>query len=969
MPDPRLNFRNEAVVRAYECAQAELGQLPAFERRRALSRIASGLAKLDERSDVDAEQMALEAARIVAANRPQGPAAGPRLDEPRSRPSGALSSVRRLSLAPGAAVDARDSMPLVGGTRPKDWIGLADAFYGLAATIDRSPSGNVLAHLSLGQKSSLHARIDAAIRNKSFPTSITAVLANDQAAQLRSSAATILAELVDSLSGDTSARGQRLLGKALSTAAALAEGETDPVLRDSMVFGLYRLQTQLPEELRAITRKLMREIPPLTPPYAAWLEDGKVVVDLVVDGDAATVSGTTNDLVSMGFERVGDGDPRVFRGSFGPQATGAVIEVRVRESRDDIYANIDKPDVDVIWFSGHSNYGRAIATSLESAKAAPGTSKLIVADTCWGKDNMQQVRRLFPESELLTTFHGATYSDSMRAMRTLWDAVGGRKSWAAISDSLGGPIDGNWVTPADVMLRRRILDRDGDGRADALDRLYDVNLQHVESSVQRSFEPVTPEAPLHRLQELYGVIAASWVNRGVSGYNSSLHALNAESRVTSAGFFKGAPTDPPVRFAAATLPDGQPGWTLSVNHRFAHMPEEALRLVAAYELNLFLSANDKRFEYYGDPLRAKVNGLMAAAFTLSHDLSYDDDIVWKAFLRAYHLPDLDLSAIDSVLAPYEKVDSDAGCRAAVDAYIANLTASHSDLMAALSSEDAGTWPRSTSPESAGVPETLLDGELATVVHGSDPGDYYCEHAFFMGQEEAQRNGSTIVPNSQGEKLVGFLHVPRDIYLEGGSPKHSQAERHASTREVIGAALGGYVTEAAANVAADPVRVLVTGYDKFEDVVNNPTGDFVSHAENLDAAMQVAFGDRLLSKRGRHVAVAGMPAGDVAVEYRVRDAADGRVRHVQVLGLKLPVEDSAIDPAQAGSLPAVIRATGSHAVISMGVCCSEGKVFLAERHADSGGLLLEPTVMHDSSATASRSFADNYSLARAIASHR
>ena len=77
---------------------------------------------------------------------------------------------------------------------------------------------------------------------------------------------------------------------------------------------------------------------------------------------------------------------------------------------------------------------------------------------------------------------------------------------------------------------------------------------------------------------------------------------------------------------------------MSINHYFAHMPEEALRIVATHELNMFLSKHETSFELYGDPLRARVNSLMAVAFTLDNDSWEHDDAIWRQFLAAYSFP-------------------------------------------------------------------------------------------------------------------------------------------------------------------------------------------------------------------------------------------------------------------------------------------------------------------------------------------
>src|SRR5690606_9265333 len=117
---------------------------------------------------------------------------------------------------------------------------------------------------------------------------------------------------------------------------------------------------------------------------------------------------------------------------------------------------------------------------------------------------------------------------------------------------------------------------------------------------------------------------------------------------------------------------------------------------------------------------------------------------------------------------------------------------------------------------------------ARVVHGDDPGDFYCEHAFFVAQKTAQDSSSSVLTNARGEKLVGFLHVPPDDHTyRAPDASLDQGQRQEAMREVIGAGLRGYFEDAAERTSGD-VRLLLTGYGKFQSVQNNPTGDFVSH---------------------------------------------------------------------------------------------------------------------------------------------
>ncbi|MFO0724544.1 MAG: hypothetical protein U1E65_12225 [Myxococcota bacterium] len=257
------------------------------------------------------------------------------------------------------------------------------------------------------------------------------------------------------------------------------------------------------------------------------------------------------------------------------------------------------------------------------------------------------------------------------------------------------------------------------------------------------------------------------------------------------------------------------------------------------------------------------------------------------------------------------------------------------------------------------PGALKDGVMkkgdAVVTLGTDPGDFYCEHMFFSAQLAASLPGASVLTNKLGEKLVGFLHLPSDAYTAGELTVPSQAERHQATRQVVGAALRGYYEAAKAN---DPVRILVTGYDTFGWVKNNPTGDFVTHGENLDAAMKIAFGAALIQ-----VGATETHGPLETHHYTVKDGK--KSRQVVVSAIRFPVADPAIDPSAPGSIFHVVADAKPHAVLSMGV--AGNGPYMAEFRADSGGLKrFGDHAAHEDGAPDQVRLRDNYALGRAIA---
>ena len=265
----------------------------------------------------------------------------------------------------------------------------------------------------------------------------------------------------------------------------------------------------------------------------------------------------------------------------------------------------------------------------------------------------------------------------------------------------------------------------------------------------------------------------------------------------------------------------------------------------------------------------------------------------------------------------------------------------------------------------GLPDVLLSSDRATVRHGTDPGDFYCEHMYFLAQRAAEAPGSSVLRNSQGERLVGFLHVPGDQYRYGEPGQgYTLDERHAGTREVVGAALRGYVDAIAPQVGDGPVKVLLTGYGQWGGTTNNPTGEFVQHRANIDQAMRSAFGDDLLSPEGRSLFDAPAPStAPTGYAYRVRVPGTEREREVQLHLASFKVDDSALDENGDHSIQRAMADAAPHGVISMGV--HGARHFEVEHHADSGELSIGPPPRHDGRARPDEELPDNYALARAV----
>ncbi len=482
--------------------------------------------------------------------------------------------------------------------------------------------------------------------------------------------------------------------------------------------------------------------------------------------------------------------------------------------------------------------------------------------------------------------------------------------------------------------RLRLSDSDGDGRADLIDRLFDVGLTTLAKAEAHGLEPqaLTPEADGIAAPHLVAI--AAWLDDRLPGPKGE-----RDTRIVAAGHFKGDHEAPPVRFVAQTAPGAAPMLAMSVNTAYAHVSPEALRAAAAFELSRHLTTADPGFVHFADPRAGRAHGVLAAAQATAESPA-KEAAVWASLLRAYGLPAIPLAEARRHDEPAELLA--ALRREAPEAHAA-LGRAPADL-----DRPRGAVARSF------LPEPLLATQTP-VLHGKSVGSYYCAHVFYQSQLLAAAPRSSIVRNDEDEPLVGFLHVPGDAYSNQTRPFYVPAERFAELRQVVGAALRGYLTTAAEMSQDGPLRLVLAGFGEWTDAPSNPAGELVKHRENIDAAMQHAFAGELETPAG---SARALGAGEV-LTYRVR--LQGVSRVVEILTQELPVTDAALDPKSPSSLAAAMQAHAPHVVLAMGYT---GREYRAEWRASDEGFDAAG-FRHDYDFAKTRTLPDNFSLARAL----
>lgn len=248
---------------------------------------------------------------------------------------------------------------------------------------------------------------------------------------------------------------------------------------------------------------------------------------------------------------------------------------------------------------------------------------------------------------------------------------------------------------------------------------------------------------------------------------------------------------------------------------------------------------------------------------------------------------------------------------------------------------------------------LLPKGLPDVRESDDAGQYYCAHALFLGHLAVERGLAPLARDDAGDPLVGFLHVPPDAQTRGDGCV-SDEERHRDTARVVAAALAGWWPSLARLPADEPLRVALTGYGTFRDVVDNPTGAYVRSPPALEATLQLAFDDALMRLSFE---ADGALSADVLV--------DGCVRSLTMAREALPVDDRVLALGGEGSLLGLLEERARvHAWLGLGVCRSPH--YRVETAPHDGGLVFgDEGGRHEDGREPTRRLVGSRALVRAL----
>jgi hypothetical protein len=463
--------------------------------------------------------------------------------------------------------------------------------------------------------------------------------------QVRSSAAPLLVDLAASL--DAQSPEQKALQlEVVKTYVELLGTETHGLARDFMIYDLDRAKGQLATEVRGTIDELMREVAPLAPPYEEWFAGGNTQLKFEYYVGEGFWEEEISDYVRNGFTRTDNPDGTVtLRRHYDAERDlndgssekfQTDVELVMHNGPSGLFDKMSDAKTAGIVYSGHANYGRQVPSRLPAGSAMNG-AKLFFGAQCGGKGTHNAILGKYPDLQVVTSKNSSYGFQDRKTMLNMLDGISKRLPWTQISTQNVSRNSDNYYFPSDTLISKRSLDRDGDGKVDAFDRVLNHNTFSTQAPIE---EQLTPRDPGHAAAELDGRAIHASVLRfwRMAGYNEWADPLKDQG-VLSGGYFAGSATDPLVKLT----PDGDVQ-RLQINSQYAHASEEVLGAAIHYELGKAWAAKSGLSE--GD---AKAAGLLMATKCLEVDLGSNDREAWDALLAYAQLPAIPFSTAQRAL--------------------------------------------------------------------------------------------------------------------------------------------------------------------------------------------------------------------------------------------------------------------------------------------------------------------------------
>ncbi|MBS1150294.1 MAG: hypothetical protein H6Q89_1992 [Myxococcaceae bacterium] len=566
------------------------------------------------------------------------PAPGPVVDGfTPTRPGAAAAAA--VKLAPEVFLSASGNfVSRAGQDKPLTAVELGDTLTRAAQSAEKGVNVFSAPGLGLPQKEAALASLTAAFATGRDPAKFGGN--KDQALQTRASVGPLMLDLARSL--DPGKPDQKALqDKVIGSYLKALETEPHGQLRNFLLFDLDRIKGSLPAEVRPTIDALMREVAPLAPPYEDWFKNGNTNFKLEYYVGDGFWEEEVNAYVTQGFKKTDNPDGTVTLTKHlerertlndgTTQKFVTDVELHMHNGPDGLFDQMNDPTVAGAVYSGHANYGREVPSHVASAPPMVG-AKAFFSLQCGGKGTHNAVLDKFPDMQVVSSKNSSYgYQDRATLMNSI-EGIANRLPWSAISTRNTSSNSDNYYFPTDTLIARRSIDGDRDGKADAWDRVLNVNPFHPQAEIDAQLTAKDPQRPVEQLdgRALTGAVLRFW---RMAGYNQWADPLKDQG-VVGGGFFAGKKTDPLFKVQEQQGEDGKPVLNVQVNSQYAHASEEVLGAALHYELG-----KQSALKAGLPEADAKAAGLLMAAKALDIDTGSNDSEAWKALLKFNQLPE------------------------------------------------------------------------------------------------------------------------------------------------------------------------------------------------------------------------------------------------------------------------------------------------------------------------------------------
>ncbi|MFC1707210.1 hypothetical protein ACFL59_10430, partial [Planctomycetota bacterium] len=253
---------------------------------------------------------------------------------------------------------------------------------------------------------------------------------------------------------------------------------------------------------------------PSRPPYDKWLENGRIDIRMYVDDSGSLIKDNVDFYKEIGFshQENPDGSHTLTR----PEDDwGAEVQITIppKQGEPALFEKMDDPNVDVITYAGHAGYGHRVDHAISEGVGGAGEDKLVILLQCWGEGNVESLERAYPEAQMLSTTAMTDDNLDFTLMDHLIEGFREKKTWKQMERSAESTLkrwygndsdysytnmDSHYFYPTTRSTLVNKYDRDGDGKNDANDHIFNV-IYPKRSDAAGGYDPVVQPVPKYAL--------------------------------------------------------------------------------------------------------------------------------------------------------------------------------------------------------------------------------------------------------------------------------------------------------------------------------------------------------------------------------------------------------------------------------------------------------------------------------------